>query len=186
MQERSLSTTFVNRLTITMTSCSETEEEMDEEDSNKENCSWETDKTVGTLEAMSIHLNCGHSSVWLMRHASIWLSLYSTQKSMLIESKMPWKYQKHPSNVPLVTRLSLLQTMIYYWDPNPTIVLCSWLVSGKIRRLTSSLSMEGQPLISCQIHNAWPRNHNWGTFEKLDNDSGVQPRRSVCHRHDSC
>ena len=39
MQERSLSTTFVNRLTITMTSCSETEEEMDEEDSNKENCS---------------------------------------------------------------------------------------------------------------------------------------------------
>ena len=44
---------------VNMTSCSELEEETDEEAASKENCSGETDKNVASLEAMPICLNWG-------------------------------------------------------------------------------------------------------------------------------
>jgi len=38
MKERYFSTTFLDRTSVNMTSCSELEEETDEEDASKENC----------------------------------------------------------------------------------------------------------------------------------------------------
>jgi len=114
MKERSFSTAFFDRITVNMTSCSELEEEIDEEGASKENCFGETNKIVVALEAMPVRLNCGRSLVCLTRHASIRSLLCNTQKCMLRKSRASLKCQKHLSNVPLITRLSPLQTMIYY------------------------------------------------------------------------
>jgi len=51
MEERSFLATFLGRITINMTSCSELEEETNEEGVSKENCSGEMDETVVALEA---------------------------------------------------------------------------------------------------------------------------------------
>jgi len=59
IKERSFSAAFLDRTTVNMTSCSELEEETDEEGFNKENYLGETDKTVAALEAMPICLNWG-------------------------------------------------------------------------------------------------------------------------------
>jgi len=56
-KERSFSAAFLNRTTVNMTSCSELEEETNEEGVSKQNCSGEMDKIVATLEAMPICLN---------------------------------------------------------------------------------------------------------------------------------
>ena len=46
MKEKSFSAAFLDRTTVNMVSCSESEEEIDEEGVSKENCSGEIDKTV--------------------------------------------------------------------------------------------------------------------------------------------
>jgi len=48
-----------DKLTVNMTSCSEVEEETNDEDCRQENSPGETDKTLATLEAMPIRLNWG-------------------------------------------------------------------------------------------------------------------------------
>jgi len=57
MKEKSFSAAFLDRITVNMTSCSNLEEEINEEGVIKENCSKEIDKTVATLEAMPACLN---------------------------------------------------------------------------------------------------------------------------------
>jgi len=57
MKEKSFSTSFLDRTTVNMTSCSELEEETDEEGVSKENCSGEIDKIAAAVEAMVICLN---------------------------------------------------------------------------------------------------------------------------------
>jgi len=53
----SFSASFLDGTTVNMRSCSELEEETDEEGVSMENCSGETDKTVAALDAMLICLN---------------------------------------------------------------------------------------------------------------------------------
>jgi len=60
IQERSFPITFFDRTTINIASCSEVEDDTDEEGVGKENYSGETNKTVATLEAMPMRLNLGH------------------------------------------------------------------------------------------------------------------------------
>jgi len=57
MKKRSLSSAFLHRTMVNMTSCSELEEETNKEGISKEDCSRETDKLVAALEAMPICLN---------------------------------------------------------------------------------------------------------------------------------
>jgi len=59
MKERSFSAAFLDITMVIMTSCSELEEEIDEEGASKENCLGETDKLVVAQEAMPICLNWG-------------------------------------------------------------------------------------------------------------------------------
>ena len=70
----------------------------------------------------------------------------------------------------------------------PTIILCSWLIMSKNKRLTASFSTEGKPPISCQSPWWITKASQLWNFGKARDDSRVQlqPRRSVCHRHDSC
>jgi len=58
-EERPCSAAILNRATVNMTSCSELEEETNEESDSKENCSEEIDKTMASLEAMPKGLNWG-------------------------------------------------------------------------------------------------------------------------------
>jgi len=53
-REKSFSAAFLGRIMVNMTSCSELEEETDEEGATEENFLTETDKAVATLEAMPI------------------------------------------------------------------------------------------------------------------------------------
>jgi len=59
MKGKSFSVVFLDRTMVNMTSCSELEEEIDEEGVRKENYSRETDKIVAALEAMLVCLNWG-------------------------------------------------------------------------------------------------------------------------------
>jgi len=108
-----------------MTSCSEVEEETDEEGDSKENCSGETEKTVATLEAMPIRLN--------------WRKIFSLPNKkheyMVVVLQHPEFYAERVKGVAEISKapvqcascntLSLVQMIIYFWDLNPLIVLCS-------------------------------------------------------------
>ena len=59
MEERSFSAAFINRTMVNVPSCSELEDETNEEGISKGNCSEQMNKAVAALKAMLICLNWG-------------------------------------------------------------------------------------------------------------------------------
>ena len=72
MQEGFFPTSIFDKLAVNMTSCSEVEEEIGEEDGSQMNSLAKIDQTLAALEAINVHLHWGKSLVCLMRRISIW------------------------------------------------------------------------------------------------------------------
>ena len=73
MQERFVPISIFDKLTINMTSCSQVEEETEEEDDRQKNSLRQKDKSLDALKCMPVRSIWGKSLVCLTRSASIWL-----------------------------------------------------------------------------------------------------------------
>jgi len=112
-----------DRTTVNMTSCSEIEEEIGRWQQGE--LPKKDGRNYGYLEAMPMCMNWGH--IFSLPNETHQHMVVAFQHPQIYTDKVMGivKMSKHPSYMPLVARLSLLQTMIYYCDPNPTIFLCS-------------------------------------------------------------